>query len=140
MIPEVEKTIFIKDGLNEDSIGWKKAIYFDVGMGSYRNIIVKLTIPKDALLVLSKNICRASYAKVEGIYLSNPYCDEPPAALPITEAESWFKSPISKFVYTVGQYVYPDFFSTNAEVCAHGIHFFRTYREAAYYNFSYHSL
>lgn len=136
MIPEVDKTIFIKDGLNEDSIGWKKATYFDVVIMSYRNVIVKLTIPKDALLVLSKNKCRASYAKVEGIYPSNRFCDEPPAALPITEAESWYTFPFGKFVYTVGQYVYPDFFSPYAEVCAHGIHFFRTYREAVYYNFS----
>lgn len=135
MIPEVGKTIFIEDGLGEDSIGWKKAMVFDVAKGSYRRVIVKLTIPKDALLVLGRNKCRASYAKVEGIYPSSQYHEEPPAILPITEAESWYTFPFGKFVYKVGQYVCPDRFDTNAIVCSHGIHFFRTYWEAAHYNF-----
>ncbi len=136
MIPQVITPILIENGLDEDSIGWKKAMYFDVAKGSYRRVIVKLTIPKDALLVLGRNKCRASYAKVEGIYPSSRYHKEPPAVLPITEAESWYTFPFGKFVYKVGQYVYPDLFSMGAEVCAHGIHFFRTYSEAARYNFS----
>ena len=136
MIPEVGKTIFIEDGLGEDSIGWKKAMLFDDAKGSYRNVIVKLIIPKDALLVLGRYKCRASYAKVEGIYLSSRYHKEPPAALPMTEAESWYTFPFGKFIYKVGQYVYPDRFDTDVVSCSHGIHFFRTYWEAAHYNFS----
>lgn len=133
MIPEVTKGKLVY-GLDEDTTVWKKAIVFSENYYGWEYAIVKLTIPKDAKVVLSPHKCRASYAKVEGIYPIEPF--EPTEPLVTKIAYSYFKYPFI-FSYQVGEVVYPHWFSLDpTSVCNAGIHFFRTYDEAVEYEFN----
>ena len=126
-------------GRYKDIIGWKKAYsYIDNEDTPFRfraiEVIVKLIIPKDAGVVFTYSKCRASYARVEGIYKCieghylEPSEDE---ALDIKTAVSGFDH---SFSYTTGHIVRPDCFDSNYRVeCSYGINFFRTYKEAVKY-------
>lgn len=112
----------------------EKAIVFSENYYGWEYAIVKLTIPKDAKVVLSPHKCRASYAKVEGIYPIKPFGPTEPLNTKI--AYSYFKYPFM-FSYQVGEVVYPHWFSLDpTSVCNAGIHFFRTYDEAVEYEFN----
>ena len=133
MIPRVIKSTLITS-LDEDTTAWKKAIIYTDDVYGFDMAIVKLTIPKDAAVVASKHKCRAPYAKVEGIYPVKPF--EPTEPLDETIAYSYFKYP-SIFAYQVGKTVQEPWFDIDpTNICSRGIHFFRTYIEAADYDFT----
>lgn len=138
MIPKVTENTFI-DGLDEDTVAWKKA-YIRRGDDSFpMEVIVELIIPKDAKLVLGFHKCRASYVKVAGIYPASynvDYPDPMSAFKFINVAAAWYTYPFFTCQYLVGRFTYPDRFDPDPSVtCSHGIHFFRTYREAVEYSF-----
>ena len=124
---------------DEEIVGWKK-VFARVKGDSFGDfspffpVIAKLRIPKDAGIVFKFSKCRASRAIVDGFYA----CDHewepgPDNELSLLTAKS---SRDPKFLYTKGSEVLPDSFDPDPSViCSHGIHFFRTYEEAAVYNF-----
>ena len=122
---------FLSENRDKDMVAWKKVYYVKKGdhFNTYEAIIAKLIIPKDAVVVFTNHKCRASYAIVDGFYnydyLFQPSTDK---KLNIIQA---FSAWDYNFCYVDGKKVTPDSFDSDPNVvCSHGIHFFRTYKEA----------
>lgn len=122
---------------SEDVYGWKK-VFARVSIAAYElrtfAVVAKLIIPKDAAIVCGITKCRASRAIVDGFYADDhEWTPSPDNELSLLMAHS---SRSSSFVYVVGSEVVPDSFDPDPTLtCSHGIHFFRSYQEAAAYDF-----
>ena len=107
-----------------DIIGYKKTFVKDVDY--YETVIVKLLIPAKAKRLNGySNKCRAEYAKVLEIYDANGK---------ISKYRTGQSSYHNDVYYVKNRIVRPDSFDESREVCSNGIHFFRTFKEAADYN------
>ena len=117
---------------DEEIVGWKKVFVRVYGRHAFP-VIAKLKIPKDAGIVFKFSKCRASRAIVEGFYASNHvWMPCPDNELSFTKAHSAINP---GFLYEKGSEVVPDSFDPDPNIiCSHGIHFFRTYEEAAVYD------
>ena len=115
---------------NGEFIGYKKCNYWDKKTYSYRYCVVKLLIPPDAKRSSAfRRKCRCNKAKVLGAFNLD--------GSELTNVER-IKSILNyNFIYTVGEWVYPDKFDEDRfNECSHGIHFFMTFEEAKDYNFN----
>ena len=122
---------------NEDIYVWKKVFVIVFGRcGDLHTfpVIAKLRIPKDAGIVSGPLKCRASRAIVEGFYADDhEWAPSPDNELSLTKAHSAVDP---DFLYEKGKEVVPDSFDPDpTTICSHGINFFRTYEEAAVYDF-----
>lgn len=122
---------------NVDICGWKKVCIRVYGRHDDLHIIqviAKLRIPKDAGIVSGPVKCRASRAIVEGFYApDHEWTPCPDNELSLTKAHSVMNP---HFLYRKGTEAVPDSFDPDPTVmCSHGIHFFRSYKEAAVYDF-----
>jgi len=121
-----------------DIIGWKK-VFARVTNYPYDlrkfPVIAKLRIPKDAAVVFGFLKCRASRVIVDGFYTYDHVWEpSPDNELSLLEACSAIDP---RFLYTKGSEAFPDYFDSDpTNRCSHGIHFFRTYEEAANYDFT----
>lgn len=121
---------------DEDMIVWKKALVENIKEINYDSfyvpVVVKLKIPKDAAVVFTPYKCRASRAIVLGFYHC-AYGGDEMSKLYIKSAMSWYDR---SFKYNLGETIMPDCFNMDwRKTCSHGIHFFRTFEEAASYIF-----
>ena len=121
---------------SKDIYGWKKVCYFNGvkdSLCSYEPAIAKLIIPKDAAVIFTNHKCRASYVIVDGFYPDDRLFEPGPSKkLNIKLALSAWDT---RFYYEDGKIATPDSFDPDPEAeCSHGIHFFRTYKEARSYN------
>ena len=110
-------------------VGYKKCWYLDNEKDAYIDCVVKLLVPFDAKRSSAfSNKCRCSKVKVLGIF-----------DLDGNELKDVFSvfSPYEydgKFIYTVGEEVYPDSFDEDRfNECSHGIHLFTSFDEARDY-------
>jgi hypothetical protein len=114
---------------DDDMIVWKKVLSFNGQMFEY--VIAKLKIPKDAAILFTPTKCRANRAIVLGFYPCEYGGDDHQLSLP--SATSWYDH---SYRYRLGQEISPDHFDSDwRKTCSHGIHFFRTFEEAASYVF-----
>lgn len=136
VIPYRGVGIFSKER-NFNEYGWKK-VFARVSNAPYESrhfaVVAKLIIPKDAGVVCGITKCRASRAIVDGFYADDhEWTPSPDNKLSLRTAHS-SRSP--SFLYVVGSEVVPDSFDPDPTLtCSHGIHFFRSYEEAAAYDF-----
>lgn len=120
------KELDLKD--SGELIVYKKSSYFKDGI--WKQAIIKLRIPKKAKRIMSFNKCRAEYVEVLDIRNLRNF--------KIDCATSPY---IFAFKYRVGSIIYSQdidkhkFFDERPLMCAPGIHFFRTYKEAKEYEF-----
>lgn len=112
----------------DDLVVWKQAWVFGVneaGLFVSKPVIVELLIPQYAGIVFTPTKCRASDAKVVGFYSKNR------ESLSIPRARSYF---MPGFAYVLHDVIYVENFNCDPRViCGSGIHFFRTFEEAAEY-------
>lgn len=137
MLTSVVKPLpgFLSENRDKDMVAWKKVycVMNDGYYNSYKAVIAKLIIPKDAAVIFTNHKCRASYVIVEGFYpcdlLFSPSINK---RLPMNIAWSAWDS---FFHYEAGKTATPDSFDPDPDaVCSHGIHFLRTYGEADRYD------
>ena len=106
-----------------DIIGYKKTFVRTVDY--HATVIVKLLIPAKAKRLNGySNKCRAEYAKVLEIYALDGK---------ISKYRTGQSSYRNDFFYVKNRIVRADAFDESREVCSNGIHFFRTFKEAADY-------
>lgn len=125
---------FLSENRDKDMVAWKKVYCVMKGdyYNSYKAVIAKLIIPKDAAVVFTNHKCRASYVIVDGFYPSNLLFS--PSINKRLHVDMAFSAWDSDFRYEDGKTVTPDSFDPDPDVaCSHGIHFFRTYEEAQQY-------
>lgn len=121
---------------DEDMIVWKKVLVEKIKYNNYKepyreHVIVKLKIPKDAVIVFTPTKCRANRAIVLGFYPCAFGGEE--YKLDITSAISWYDH---SFKYHLGDEIRPDCFDPDwRRTCSHGIHFFRSFDDAVKYVF-----
>lgn len=108
-----------------DIIGYKKAY---VKNKDYIKVIVKLLIPAKAKRLNGySNKCRAEYAKVLEIYNVDGEISKYRTGQSAYDEDTF---------YVKNRIVKADSFDESREVCSNGIHFFRTFKEAAGYSLS----
>lgn len=103
----------------------------DYWSSSDEHVIAKLIIPASAQRSSAfTRKCRASEAVVVGFYdrEGNRLSDE------FIKTHKFLSNNDNKFIYKLGEKVFPDAFDTNRwNECSNGIHFFMTFNEAAKY-------
>jgi len=117
-----KKVQFIKNGklLSEE------ALYF----AKRSSAILKLRIAQDVRRNMSMYKCRASMADILDVVTTSGRSKK------ITEDDLLLSFYDRTFVYEgIGATVIPDGFDSSREECAEGIHFFRTLKEAAQYEY-----
>lgn len=128
----------LSENRNEDICGWKKVFYLVYHDDRHpwpecKIVIAKLIIPKDAAVIFTNHKCRASYAIVDGFYPADRLFEPGPRKKLDTKLA--FSAWNTHFYYEDGKTVTPDSFDPDPTVmCSHGIHFFRTYKEAQQYS------